>query len=60
MTGTIGSGAAGAAPYAFGMGLSLNIPIEAEQTLRQAFGADLDRAALEALVNRRGSARAGA
>lgn len=32
------------------MGLSLNIPQDAENTLRQAFGADLDRAALEALV----------
>lgn len=33
-----------------GMTLSLNIPKEAEQALREAWGAGLDRAAFEALV----------
>lgn len=32
------------------MSLFLNIPQHAEQTLRDAWGSDLDRAALEALV----------
>lgn len=32
------------------MGISLNIPSDKEQTLRQAWGGDLDRAALEALI----------